>query len=82
MTPSPPACAMAIASGASVTVSMAAEMIGRFSEIEARQPRREVGLAGQHRRIPGRQQHVVEGQRLAARGRLDQDCHANLREQE
>ena len=34
MTPRPPACAMAIASRASVTVSMAADMIGIDSEIE------------------------------------------------
>ncbi len=34
MTPSPPACAMAIAMRASVTVSIAEAMIGRLSEIE------------------------------------------------
>ena len=34
MTPMPPACAMAMASRASVTVSIAAEMIGRLSAIE------------------------------------------------
>ena len=34
MTPMPPACAMAMASRASVTVSIAAERIGRLSEID------------------------------------------------
>jgi hypothetical protein len=34
MTPMPPACAMAIARRASVTVSMAEEMIGMLSEME------------------------------------------------
>ena len=34
MTPMPPACAMAMASRASVTVSIAEEMIGRLSAIE------------------------------------------------
>ena len=33
MTPMPPACAMAMASRASVTVSIAEEMIGRFRGI-------------------------------------------------
>jgi hypothetical protein len=37
MTPMPPACAMAMASRASVTVSMAEEMIGRLSVIVARE---------------------------------------------
>ena len=62
MMPRPPACAMAIASRASVTVSMAAEMIGIDSEIERVSRVRGLDLGGQHGGRAGLHQHVVEGQ--------------------
>ena len=45
MTPRPPFCAIAIARRDSVTVSIAAERIGMFSPISAREARLQVGLA-------------------------------------
>ena len=67
MTPMPPAWAMAMASRASVTVSIAAEMIGRLRLIERVSRVRMSASAGKHRRVAGREQHVVEGERLARR---------------
>ena len=65
MTPMPPAWAMAIARRASVTVSMAEEMIGMFREIVAGDPRGDIRLGRHHFRQPGLQQDVVEGEGLA-----------------
>ncbi len=61
----PPSCAMAIARRASVTVSMAADTSGRFSEMfrESRVAR-EVSL-GQDLGERWHQQHIVEGERFA-----------------
>src|SRR5690606_13973374 len=39
---------------------------------------RDVGFAGQHRRVRRLQKHVVEGQRLGAGRGLDDPCHACL----
>ena len=44
----------------------------------ARDPRPEIGLAGQHLRVTRQQQHVVEGERLAARPRFVEDRHRQL----
>ncbi len=64
ITPMPPCCAMAMAIGASVTVSMAEEISGMFSGM-LRVSRVRVSVAdGQHLGIGGHHQHVVEGQRL------------------
>ena len=76
MTPMPPACAMAIASRASVTVSMAAEMIGRLRLIDARQPGGDVGLRRQHLGMAGLQQNVVESERFAPGDDVDDAGHA------
>ena len=65
MTPMPPACAMAIAISASVTVSMAEAMIGMLSAMSRVMRRADIDFGGQHVGQAGLQQHVVEGQRLA-----------------
>ena len=65
MTPMPPACAMAIAISASVTVSMAEATIGMLSGISRVMRLRMSTSDGQHFGQPGPDQHVVEGQRLA-----------------
>ncbi len=62
MMPRPPACAMAIASRASVTVSIAAEMIGIERRIDFVSRVAVAPLRGQHRRCAGLHQHVVERQ--------------------
>ena len=62
MTPMPPACAMAIAMRASVTVSIAEAMIGMLSAIVAGEPGADVDVGRQHFGVAGPQQHVVEGQ--------------------
>ncbi len=77
MTPRPPACAMAMARRASVTVSMAEEMIGMLSSMVARQAGADVDLARHDEGMTRLQQHVVEGERLATRAELDDLCHAN-----
>ena len=65
MTPMPPACAMAMASAPSVTVSIAAEISGMPSSI-SRVSRVRVSVSPGRTLGCGRlQQHVVEGQRLA-----------------
>ena len=65
MTPSPPACAIAIARAPSVTVSIAAE-IERDAEFDlAGDAGSRIGLAGQNARCGWDEHHVVEGQRLA-----------------
>ena len=61
----PPACAMAIAMRASVTVSMAEAMIGMLSGM-ARVTRVRMSTSRrQHVRQAGLQQHVVEGEGFA-----------------
>ncbi len=64
MTPMPPACAMAIASLASVTVSIAEEMIGRFRRDRAGQAGGDADAARHHGRMAGPEQHVVEREPL------------------
>ena len=67
MMPMPPSRAMAMASRASVTVSMAAETSGIFSCDLPGQFGVEADLVGQHPGMGGDEQDVVEGQ-----GFLDQ----------
>ena len=62
MTPSPPAWAMAMASFDSVTVSMAAEMIGMDSIDIAGNARGRRNLGRQHGRSAGLHQHVIKSQ--------------------
>jgi hypothetical protein len=62
--PMPPSWAMAIARRASVTVSMAAETRGRFSDI-AGELGGEGGVLGQDLGERWHQQHIVEGERFA-----------------
>ena len=64
MTPMPPACAIAMASRASVTVSIAEETIGRLRRIAAGEARADVDRARHHGGMAGPQQHVVEGEAL------------------
>ena len=64
-TPIPPARAIAIASGASVTVSMAADMSGH-SQFDPGERRRRVDLGRQHFAPTGDDEHVIEGERLGA----------------
>ena len=61
MTPMPPACAMAIAMLASVTVSMAEATIGILSDDVARDARADIDVRRQDIGQAGLQQHVVEG---------------------
>ena len=75
MTPMPPACAMAMASRASVTVSMAAERIGMLSSMSPAMRVRDIGLAGHDLGMAGLQQHVVEGERQCAGCRFDDLRH-------
>ena len=63
----PPSRASAIASRASVTVSIAAETSGMLERDRAREPRRGRDVVRQHRRLGRDEQHVVEGQPLLAR---------------
>ena len=62
--PIPPSRASAIASRASVTVSIAAETIGISSSIVARQPGRGRDVVREHRRLGRHEQDVVEGEAL------------------
>ena len=64
MTPMPPACAIAIASRASVTVSIAEERIGRLSRIARVRRVADVDRARHHRGMARPQQDVVERQPL------------------
>ena len=67
MTPMPPACAIATASRASVTVSIAEEMIGTLRRIDrvSRAPISTwLGMIGA---MSGPQQHVVEGETFGKR---------------
>ena len=64
--PMPPSRASAIASRASVTVSIAADTIGISSAIVARQARRRAHVVRQHGRLGGHEQDVVEGEALTA----------------
>ena len=65
MTPMPPACAMAMAIRASVTVSIAADTSGMLRAISRVKRVRVSAVGGQDRGGRRHQQHVVEGQRLA-----------------
>ena len=68
MTPMPPACAIAIASRASVTVSMAEETIGRLSRI-VRVSRVPISAAlGMIALMARAEQHVVEREPLGKSG--------------
>ena len=64
MMPMPPSCAMAIARRASVTVSMAADTSGMLSWMLAGEAGLEGDFARQDARVGGKEQDVVEGQRL------------------
>ena len=64
MTPMPPACAMAMASRASVTVSIAEETIGRLRRDRAGETGRDADGARHDRRVAGPQEDVVERQPL------------------
>ncbi len=75
MTPMPPACAMAMASRDSVTVSMAAEMIGRLRSMSRAMRVRYVDIAGHDFGMAGLQQHVVKGQGEIAGGCFDDAGH-------
>ena len=65
MTPMPPACAMAIAICASVTVSMAEAMIGILTADRAGDVGADIDVGGQHLRQAGPDQHVVESEPFA-----------------
>jgi len=75
MTPSPPSCAMAIASLASVTVSIAEEMIGRLRLMD-RVIRLLRSVCDGRTSECRPHQHVVEGQRFGNGGRTVKG-HAN-----
>ena len=63
ITPTPPNCAMAMAMLASVTVSIAADTIGRLSRIPSRVSRRaDVELVRVDLRTPRHQEDIVKGQ--------------------
>ena len=64
MTPMPPACAMAMASRASVTVSIAEEMIGRLRRIVRVSRVAILAALGMTALWPGPQQDVVEREPL------------------
>ena len=64
MTPIPPACAIAIASALSVTVSIAAEISGMPSSISRVSRVAGIGLAGHDRGRRRDEHHVVKGQSL------------------
>ncbi len=64
MTPRPPSCARAMASSASVTVSIGAERIGRFSVILGVSRVADVDLPGQQLGVAGLEQDVVESDAL------------------
>ncbi len=59
--PSPPCCAIAIAMCDSVTVSMAALIMGIFRRIFRVKLGLRIGQGGNHVRMRGQQQHVIEG---------------------
>ncbi len=63
MTPSPPCCAIAMASLDSVTVSIAALTQRHVQADVPREPGADVHLVGKHRRMLRHEQHVVEGER-------------------
>ena len=71
MTPMPPAWAMAMAIGASVTVSMADERIGQVELDVARHAGADIGVARQDGGARRLQKDVVEGQRFFAGDRCD-----------
>ena len=78
MTPMPPACAMAIAMWASVTVSMAEAMIGMFNET-LRVIRDRISTSdGITSERAGLQQHIVEGVSFAQYA-FGSHCHCQLR---
>ena len=62
MMPMPPSRASAIASRASVTVSIAAETTGMLSSIVRGQPRAGRDVVRQDARLGRHEQHVVEGE--------------------
>ena len=64
MMPMPPCCASAIARCDSVTVSMAAETIGMFKPICARQSGARIDFGGQHFAAGRLEQNIVEGEAL------------------
>ena len=64
-TPSPPSCAMAMASRASVTVSIAAETTGMLSAMLRVRRVLKRDVAGNDLRMRGDEQDVVESQRFA-----------------
>ncbi len=65
ITPTPPACAMAIAMRASVTVSIAEAMIGILSGMARVDAGADVDFGGKHIRKAGFQKHVVEREGFA-----------------
>ena len=70
MTPMPPSCAIAMAIGASVTVSIAEDTSGMCSVIVAGQPGLGRDAGGQHLGIVRHDEHVVESERLLDCDRL------------
>ena len=76
MMPMPPSWAMAMARRASVTVSIAAERIGRFRREVAGQARGERDVLGQDGRMRGDEGNVVVGERFS----LDAQ-HGRVREE-
>ena len=75
-TPSPPACAIAMARPDSVTVSIAEDTMGSLSAMR-RVRRVDTSALGRHDGgRAGLQQHVVEGKGLGPGGGLDEEGHA------
>ena len=64
MMPRPPSCAMAMARRASVTVSIAAETSGMFSDDRPGEAGLEGNVAGNDEGMRGNQEDVVERQRF------------------
>ena len=63
MIPMPPCCAMAMAILASVTVSMAAETMGRFeTDPASRDGGRDIHVVGVNLGPRRHQQHIIKGQ--------------------
>ena len=64
MIPIPPSCASAIASAASVTVSIGEETNGIFTSILPGKPGMRVGLGWDEIAAGGNQQHVIKRDRI------------------
>ena len=62
--PIPPSSASAMASRASVTMSIAADTMGMLSGIPGGEDSGKVGVAGEDLGVAGRKHHIVEGERF------------------